>query len=62
MGGWPFVRTIVALVNSMIGSSILIFPIIFVENGILVSLLVLIFAGISAAYSNYITIRHMADD
>lgn len=59
---WKFLRTTLALVNSMIGCSIFIFPIVFVENGLVLSVVIVLIAGVCASYSNLITLKHMADD
>lgn len=56
-----YIKTIVALVNSMIGSAILILPILFLENGLLLSLVIVIVTGLCACYSNLISLSHMAD-
>ena len=56
-----FLRTTVALSNTMIGSAILILPLMFLHNGILASLLIVGVGGILNYYSSLICIDHLAD-
>lgn len=57
-----FIKTVIALLNSMIGGAIIILPIKFVENGWVVSLGVLVITAICICYSNIIVMDHMHEN
>jgi hypothetical protein len=53
--------TMVALVNGMIGGSILVLPLVSLQAGWLESILVILFTGVFSYYSCYLSILHLGD-
>lgn len=53
------VMTVVALLNGMIGSSMLILPILTLHTGILNSLLLVVVIGVFSWYACQISMMHM---
>lgn len=58
---YSFVKTVGALLNTMIGSAIVILPIKFIENGAILSIIIVIITALCTCYSNLICIQHMDD-
>lgn len=56
-----FATTVVALVNGMIGGSILVLPLVALEGGWLYSLLVILFTGVFSWYSCHLSVIHLGD-
>ena len=53
--------TVVAMVNGMIGGSILVLPVVLLEVGWLTALLVIFLTGVFSFYSCYLSIIHLGD-
>lgn len=53
--------TVVALVNGMIGGSILVIPLVALQAGWLLTVLVILFTGVFSYYSCYLSIIHLGD-
>jgi amino acid permease len=56
-----FGTTVVALVNGMIGGSILVLPLVALQAGWLEAILVILITGIFSYYSCYLSILHLGD-
>lgn len=54
--------TVIALVNGMIGGLILILPVMALESGWLLTLIVLIITGSISYYSSFLCVLHTGDD
>lgn len=54
--------TVIAMVNGMIGGLILILPVMALESGWLLTLIVLIITGFISYYSCYLCVLHTGDD
>ena len=54
--------TIVAIMNGMIGGTILVLPLLFMSAGILPSIISLVLIGLVNYISSKICIDHLADD
>jgi amino acid permease len=53
--------TILAIINGMIGGSILVLPIVSMDGGYILTLIIILFVGIFSFYSCYISIIHLGD-
>jgi len=54
--------TVVALMNAMIGGTILVLPLLFLKSGIIISAIVTIITGFINYYSCKICLDHLQDD
>jgi amino acid permease len=54
--------TVVALMNAMIGGTILILPLLFLNAGLIPSLFATIITGLANYYSCYVCFKHLQDD
>jgi amino acid permease len=57
-----FLTATIALVNSMVGSAIVILPVLFVQNGLVVSIAVIFLAGLAAGYLNTRSLEHTSEE
>jgi len=56
-----FFTTVVALVNGMIGGSILVLPIVAEQGGWVETLLIIFATGVFSYYSCYLSLIHLGD-
>jgi amino acid permease len=56
-----FATTVVALVNGMIGGSILVLPLVSLQAGWVYSIFVILVTGVFSYYSCYLSIIHLGD-
>ena len=54
-------KTTLALTNNVVGNAILVLPILFLSNGLLVSILVIVINGFFNYWSCQITLEHMSE-
>ena len=54
-------KTTVALTNNVVGNAILVLPILFLTNGLFLSILVIIINGFYNYWSCQITLDHMSE-
>jgi amino acid permease len=57
-----FVTATIALVNSMIGSAILILPVLFVQNGLIISIAIIFIAALASGYLNTCSLEHTIEN
>lgn len=56
-----FLTTVVALVNGMIGGSILVLPVVAKQAGWAETLIIILFTGVFSYYSCYLSLIHLGD-
>jgi amino acid permease len=57
-----FSVAVLALINSMVGSAIIILPVMAINNGLLTTFAIIILTAIAACYSNYVTLEHISEN
>ena len=55
-------KTTIALTNNIIGSTILVLPILFLSNGIFISILLVLINGFYNYWSCKLTLEHLGDN